>query len=145
VLRGLRVVGVLMVLAGLGLVADGITGLVVTSHEQVATTTELEAYNARLTKNVLLVVGGVLACAAGSQAWRAARSTGSPSRLGCVLLVGGYLLVAAGLAVLSRYDSVGGFSVGFGLQVVGAVAVGVGGSAVRRERGTPPSHEPSGH
>ena len=134
-----------MVLAGLGLVAGGIAGLVVTGHQQVATAAEFEAYDARLTKNVLLVVGGVLACGAGGQAWRAARRSGSPSRLGCVLLVAGYLLVAAGLAVLTRYDSVGGFSVGFGLQVVGAVAVGVGGSAGRREGGTPPSHEPSGH
>jgi hypothetical protein len=135
-----------MVLAGLGLAAGGITGLVVTGHEQVATAAELEKYDARLMKDILLLVGGVLACTAGGQVCRASRAGGGRlSRLGRVLLVGGYLSVAAGLAVFTRYESVGGFYVGFSLQVVGAVAVGVGGSALRRERGPRSSHKPSGH
>jgi hypothetical protein len=139
------VVGVLMVLAGMGLVAGGITHVAVPAHEDAVTAAEVEAYDARMTRGVLLIAGGVFACAGGGQVFRAARRRERLSRLGRVLLVGGYLLVAAGLAVVTRYDSVGGFYAGFGLQVVGAVAVGVGGSAVRPDPGPPSPHGPSGH
>jgi hypothetical protein len=143
VAKGRRLVGALMMLAGLGMVAGGITGAA--GHEHVATVAELEVYDTRLTKGVLLIAGGVFACVAGGQVFRAARHPGRLSRLGRVLLVGGYLLVAVGLAVAAKYTSVGGFSVGFGLQVVGAVAVGIGGSAARPDPGPPSSHGPSGH
>jgi hypothetical protein len=145
VARGLRLVGALLVLAGLGMVAGGITRAAAAAHEDVATVAELDVYDARLTQGVLLAAGGVFACAAGGQVLRVARRPGRLSRLGRVLLVGGYLLVAAGLVVATHYDSVGGFYAGFGLQVAGAVAAGVGGSAARPGPGPPPSHGPSGH
>jgi hypothetical protein len=136
----------LMVFAGLGLVAGGVTRAVAAAQEHVGTVAGLEAYDARLTQGVLLAAGGVFACAAGGQVCRVARRPWRLGRAGRVLLGGGYLLVAVGLAVLTRYDSVGGFYVGFGLQVAGAVAAGVGGSAARPDDpGPPSSHGPSGH
>jgi hypothetical protein len=139
------VLSVLMVLGATGLVVGSVADLVATTHEHVATAAELENYDARLTRDLLLLASGVLAGAAGAQLFRAARHRVRLSWLGRVLLIGGYLLVAAGLAVFTRYESVAGFYAGFGLQVVGAVAVGASGSAGRRDRGTPRSHEPSGH
>jgi hypothetical protein len=91
----------------------------------------LEMYSERLTKGVLLVTGGVFACMVGGHVCRATWRRGSSTRLGHVLLVGGCLLVAAGLAVFTRHTSIAGFYVGFGIQVAGAVAVGVGGSGSR--------------
>lgn len=144
--RGLRLVGMLMVFAGLGLVAGGVVRAVAAAQGHVGTAADLEVYDARLTQGVLLAAGGVFACAAGGQVFRVVRRQGRLGRLGRVLLVGGYLLVAAGLAVLTRYDSVDGFYVGFGLQVAGAVAAGIGGSAARPDDPGPPlSHGPSGH
>ncbi|WP_322760845.1 hypothetical protein [Frankia sp. Cr2] len=142
---GRWVVGVLIVLAGLAAVAAGIVGVAVAVHAQAAAVTEAGVDDARVTKGVLLVVGGLFGSVAGGQVCRSARHRGRLSRRGRVLFTGGYLLVAAGLAVVARHNSVGGFSVGFGLQALGAIAVGTGGNAVRRDSGPPSSHELSGH
>ncbi len=143
--RFLWALGLSMVLGGLGTVAYGVLCVVVAAHERVDTAAELEIHGARLTKGVLLVAGGVFACMVGGYVCRAAWHQGGSNRLDYldyVLLVGGYLLVAAGLAVCTRHTSIAGFYVGFGIQVVGAVAVGIGGSRAQDDRCPRPLSDP---
>jgi len=123
------VVGTLMVVAGLGLIVGGTICEIMAVREQVATLAGLEAHEARLTRDVLLIAGGVFACAAGVQLCIAARYRRKLSRLGRVLFVGGSLLVAVGLAVVVRHNSIEGFYVGLGLQMLGATLMGIGGNS----------------
>ncbi len=143
--RGRWMIGVLVELAGLGLIAGGVTQAVAATHRHVATAAELWVYDGRLTRGVLLVAGGVFMCMASGQIRRAAPCWRRLSRLGRVLFVGGYLLAATGLAVITQHASVRSFYVGFGLQVIGAVAVGIGGNTARPDLDPPSPHGCSGH
>jgi hypothetical protein len=131
-----------MVLGGMGTVVYGVDCVVVAAHGRIDTAAGLELYGARLTRGVLLVTGGVFACMVGGHVCRVAWNRGNFTGLGHALLVGGYLLVVAGLVVFARQSSAAGVGVGLGIQVVGAVAVGVGGSRVRDGRRPRPSGDP---